>query len=81
MKLSDFILLSEEEKNFIVLHTGILIGKRIFSNYFVFLFQLDTFYVELYCNQENKSIQEYRVFKETTQLNAYIENIPLDDLL
>ncbi len=81
MKLSDFILLSEEEKNFIVLHKGILIGKKISKNYLFFLFQLDTFYVELFCNKENKSVQEYRLFKETAQLNSYIENIPLDDLL
>ena len=81
MKLSDFILLNKEEKNATVLHAGILIGKRVKNGNFVFLFQLDTFYVEMYCNIENKSVQEYRIFKETNQLAPYLESIVLDDLL
>ena len=40
MKLSDFILLTAEEKNTIVLHNGMLIGKRTDANQFIFLFQL-----------------------------------------
>ena len=81
MKLSDFILLNEEEKKFTVLHQGILIGKRNNFNYMVFLFQLDSYYVETYCNLSSKAIEEFMVFDSVKPLTPYLEAIPLDDLL
>ena len=56
MKLSAFILLSEKEKKLTVLHEGILIAKRTSVDCLVFLLHLNTFYVEMYCNVENKQI-------------------------
>ncbi|MBB1284375.1 hypothetical protein HRH25_08330 [Flavisolibacter sp. BT320] len=81
MGLSDFILLGEKEKKWTVLHQGILVGKRENRNRKIFLFQLDDFYVETFCNPQNKSIEEYRVFNDTQFLHPYLSNIPLDDLL
>ena len=65
MRLSDFILLNEEEKKLIVLHEGVLIAKRNSLESLVFLFHLGSFYVETFCNIDNKSIEEYRVFDTT----------------
>ena len=81
MRLSEFILLSEEEKKFIVLHEGILIAKRSRAPYLVFLFQMDGYYVESYCNVETKGIEEYRVFQNPVLLAPYLEQIAIDDLL
>ncbi len=81
MKLSDFIMLNEDEKKLAVLHEGVLIAKRNYFDCVVFLFQLDGYYVETYCNIENKSIEEYRIFDNTKSLNPYLEAIPIDDLL
>jgi hypothetical protein len=81
MKLSDFILLDEEEKKTIVLHEGILIGKRNNYEYQVFLFQLESYYVEAYCNLVYKTIEEYRVFYNTNLLKPYLEAISIEDLL
>jgi hypothetical protein len=81
MKLSDFIILNEEEKKLTVLHEGVLIAKRNYFNYMVFLFQLDSYYVETYCSIENKAIEEFRIFDNTKPLNPYLEAIPIDDLL
>ena len=80
MGLSDFILLGEKEKKWTVLHQGILVGKREKENRKIFLFQLDNFYVETFCNPQSKSIEEYRVFNNTQFLNPYLSGIPLDDL-
>ncbi len=80
MKISDFIMLSIEEKSTIVLHTGILIGKRRTDNFFIFLFQLDGFYAEVFCNLDDKSVQEYRVFQSTSQLQPYLETVSIDGL-
>lgn len=81
MRLSDFILLKEEEKKLVVLHNGVLVGKRSNTDYMVFLFQLENYYVETFCNRQNKAIEEYRVFEHTGALSPYLEMIPLDGLL
>lgn len=81
MKLSDFILLPEEEKKLTVLHEGILIAKRNSPGCMIFLFQLGSYYVETFCNLQNKAIEEYRVFDHLKPLAPYLEGISLDDLL
>lgn len=81
MKLSDFIMLNEEEKKLTVLHQGILVAKRNNSNLIVFLFQLEGYYVETYCNRENKAIEEFRIFDDTRLLNPYLETISINDLI
>ena len=81
MRLSDFILLKEEEKKLVVLHEGVLVAKRSDYHYMVFLFQLESFYVETYCNVQNKAVEEYRAFGNTKSLTPYLESIPIADLL
>ncbi|SIT15959.1 hypothetical protein SAMN05421788_104208 [Filimonas lacunae] len=81
MRLSDFIMLNEAEKKIAVLKEGILIAKRSEISYMVFLFQLDRYYVEAYCNPENKAIEEYVAFGNTTWLTPYLESIHIDHLL
>ncbi len=81
MKLSDFILLNEDEKKLTVLHQGVLIAKRTHFDDLVFLFHLGNYYVEAYCNSESKAIEEYRVFDNLKFLNPYLETIRIDDLL
>lgn len=81
MKLSEFILLNEDEKKMTVLHQGVLVAKRNNFDFMVFLFQLGNYYVEAYCNPQNKAIEEYRVFDNITLLNPYLETIPIDNLL
>ncbi|MDF2191242.1 hypothetical protein [Paraflavitalea sp. CAU 1676] len=81
MKLSDFILLNEEEKKMTVLHQGVLVAKRSNFDFMVFLFQMENYYVEAYCNPQNKAIEEYRVFDNITLLNPYLDTIPIDNLL
>ncbi len=81
MRLSDFIVLNEDEKKSTVLHQGVLIAKRSSLDSMVFLFQLGSYYVEAYCNPENKAIEEYRMFDNIDVLQPYLEAIPLDKLL
>ena len=81
MRLSDFILLDEDEKKKTVLHKGVLIAKRDSFDSMVFLFQMGSYYVEAFCNPENKAIEEYRVFDNISLLNPYLETIPIDGLL
>lgn len=81
MKLSDFILLSEEEKKIAVLHAGVLIGKRRDVDTVAFLFQVDNYYVETFFSSGNRTVMEFRMFDQTTLLQPYLDNIYIDDLL
>lgn len=81
MKLSEFILLSENEKKVILLHTGVLVGKRKSEDSCMFLFQLDHFYVEMYGNLVDKRVHEYRTYTDVEKLTPYLDSIELDGLL
>ena len=81
MRLSEFILLNEDEKKSTVLHRGVLLAKRSNFDSMVFLFQLGSYYVEAYCNPKNKAIEEYRMFENIDVLKPYLDAIPLDNLL
>jgi hypothetical protein len=80
MKLSDFILLDEEEKKQTVLHTGVLIGKRKSPASFAFLFQVGSFYVETFFDVDNKAVREFRMSDQTILLEPYLETIRLDEI-
>lgn len=81
MKLSDFIMLNEEEKKLVVLHRGILVAKRTNSTHLFFLFQMDQFYVETSCRIETKAIEGYKMFHHLRLLEPYLEAIVIDELL
>jgi hypothetical protein len=81
MKLSDFIMLNEEEKKLAVLHRGILVAKRSNSTHLFFLFHMDHFYVETRCDIAKKCIEGYKMFHHLKLLEPYLETIAIDDLL
>ncbi len=80
MKLSEFIILSKDEKRLLVLKEGIPLAKRrVFEN-MVFLFQLPEYYVETYCSMVSKEIEEFRVFQNPGYLEPYLKEIKIDRL-
>jgi hypothetical protein len=81
MNLSDFIVLTLEEKQMVVLHEGVLIAKRTNKDCLIFLFQMNAFYIEMLCSIESRELEEIRIFDNTRHLNPYLEAISLDDLL
>lgn len=80
MRLSEFIMLDSEEKEIVMLHEGVLIGKRQVPDTMVFLFQLYNFYVETFCDRASKQVSMYRVFDQTKLLQPYLETIVIDDV-
>ncbi|HEY8893782.1 MAG TPA: hypothetical protein VIM79_03175 [Niastella sp.] len=81
MKLSEFILLSEEDKKSAVMNNAVALAQRTYPDIVVFLFQLDYYYIEAYCNKASKAIEEYRVLPGANGISHYLEAIPIDDLL
>jgi hypothetical protein len=81
MKLSDFTLLSDHEKKGTLLHEGVLLAKREATGCKVFLFGMNDYYVEMFCNMQNKAVEEYRISSNTRFLSPYLQAISIDDLL
>ena len=81
MKLSEFILLNEGDKKCTVMNKAVALAQRTYPDIVIFLFQLDNYYIEAYCNKTSKDIEEYRVLPDTNAIGHYLEAIPIDDLL
>lgn len=75
MKLSEFIVLPQDEKRTAVLAEGVPVAQRSLENQMVFLFQLPEFFVETYCSKQSKVIEEYRAFYKPQHLQPYLEKI------
>ena len=81
MNLSEFILLSEAEKKWQLMNNGVALAQRSYGHLIIFLFQLEDYYVETYCNVEDKTIREFRILPDTNAISHYLEAIPIDELL
>jgi hypothetical protein len=81
MKLSEFIVLNEAEKKHAVMNNAVALATRTLPGLVVFLFQIEGYYVEAYCNAADKTIGEYCVLPNTNAIRHYLEAIPIDDLL
>jgi hypothetical protein len=81
MLLSDFIVLTAEEKMVILLHDGSLVAQRRTHEGLLYLFQMDQFYAEALCLRDNPDVTEFRCFTGTGPLAPYLEAISLADIL
>ena len=81
MKLSEFILLNEAEKKHAIMKQAVPLAQRTCSDRVIFLFQLENYYVEAYCNTADKSIEKYCILPDTNAICHYLEAIPIDELL
>ena len=81
MKLSEFILLNEVDKKCAVMKDAVALARRTYPNVIIFLFQLEDYYIETYCNVADKTIEEYRILPDTNAIGHYLQEIPIDDLL
>lgn len=77
MTLNQFNSLTEDEKTAMVWSASEYIGNRTEDNYRALLYQLYSFYVELYYNGEDNKICKVRSFSSTDQLEPYLNNIDI----
>ena len=81
MKLSEFIALNDAEKRHALLNNAVALAKRTSPGFIIFLFQIENYYVETYCNTADKTVEEYCVLPDTNAIRHYLEAIPIDKLL
>ena len=81
MKLSEFMLLNETDKKYAIMNKAVPLAKRTYRDTTIFLFQLENYYVEVYCNTTNKAIEEYCILPDTNSIYHYLQAITIDELL
>ena len=58
---------------------GDFIADREDAEYKILLYQIDSFYVEIYYHKEYNVIRRFRSFSSTDQLQPYFEKINLNE--
>lgn len=81
MNQFDFSLLDENEQLDILYHEGIYIGKRKEGKRNILLYQLESFYVEVYYLKHRSHSDKIRCFRSTVFLDPYLENFPVHHLV
>ncbi len=75
MTLFDFKLLENSEKIDVLYEQGVYIGKRREGNGTVLLYQLESFYVEVFYKKHRRYVARVHCFSSTALLDPYLEQI------
>jgi hypothetical protein len=81
MTLDQFIDLNEARQAETLLERGIFLTDRLYKNFSIFLYQLDSFYVEVYHNLRFDIMQGMRCFEDDETLQPYLESIDISRLV
>ena len=77
MNLYRFLKLDETQQTEILWYNGVQIGRRKDEEHTILLYQVESFYVEVFYNRKEKIIKKYRCFEQVDQLAPYLEAIDI----
>jgi hypothetical protein len=80
MTLYDFRALDEMEQQ-AAFWDGVHIGERADGDHWILLYQIDSFYVEVFYDKVKNVIVKYTAFQTTERLKPYLQQIDLKELL
>lgn len=80
MTLYQFNALDETEQHEAVWNNGVHVGDRVEGECKIILYQLFSFYVEIYYHTEFNALRRLRSFSSTQCLDTYISDINLKSL-
>ena len=81
IKLYQFKLLSLFDKGEVLYEHGVHISERKDAEFGYVLYQLNNFYVEVKYSIEGNKIMSLNVFSTTTELEPYLPNIDISNML
>jgi hypothetical protein len=81
MLLKDFKFVNKHTKAKLLAKKGVFLAKRWQEEYEVLLFQLGSFYVEVFYNLEEEEIGYIRIFESTDLLQPYLNRIDISALV
>lgn len=78
MTLFEFKLLTDADQLDLLYSEGVYIGKRKENNQTILLYQLDSFYVEVFYKKYRYFVSEVRCTDSTSCLEPYLEQINVE---
>lgn len=78
MKWKEFEGLDRVEQLDYLQEEGVYVGKRKIVGNTILLYQVDTFYVELYYTKHRLSVKRIRCFQSMTLLDPYLDHIVIE---
>lgn len=81
MMLTEFKILSEETQLDLLFQNGVYIGKRKLKGKAILLYQLDSFYAEIFYKKYRVYIEKIRFSATTEILDPYLQQINVAHLV
>jgi len=78
MRFSDFKMLNLPWQARIICDQGIFLTSRKEDGYFIELYQVDSFYVEVYYRLKDNEIEKFLSFHDTSMLEPYLKLININ---
>lgn len=63
-----------------IVWSGTHIGERFDEKHSILLYQIDSFYVEVFYHRDDNAIKRFRSFSSVNQLEPYLQKISLDGI-
>lgn len=76
MKLKDFINMDEMEQAEAI-WDGVHVADRDDGEYKIILYQIDSFYVEVFYHKEHNVVKRYRPFSDPKELDPYLNQFDI----
>jgi hypothetical protein len=80
MRLKEFKYLQKQTKQELLFSNGVYLAGRKDEEYLIFLYDMETFYVEVYYDPEEDMIGYIRAFTSTDDLAPYVKHVDLREL-
>jgi len=80
MTLAEFKKLDEKTKAGVIYNT-VQLAQRWDKEHHILLYQIDSFYVEIFYHKKDDSIQRVRSFRSLEQLDPYLGQIDVTKLI
>jgi hypothetical protein len=77
MKLYDFKFLDDKSQAEVLFNYGVLIAERLYKDLVIQLYQINSFYVEVYYNAVFKMVQGINSFENLSRLEPYLSGIDI----
>lgn len=81
MTLKHFKALSQSTQQYLTLEEGIFLADRHTEDFTIILYGIDAFYVELYYHNESNEVGWIKCFHTTADLDPYLLDIDLSNLV
>lgn len=81
MTLSEFKNLNEEKQREFFIKKAVLLGERKTQQYYILLFQLEGFYIEIFSSKKEHEVTLIKSFTTTKELEPYLNAIDISNLV